>query len=202
MKKILYIIAAISLLNSFSAKAQEDKIYGGFKVAPNFSIITDKVTDQWKTGIGFNIGYFEVLELTNKVNLQAEILINKTTFVQNLKEGEFSSKTTRTTSNLNLPIMAKYRITDEFAVGLGYQFSLGILMESKLNEKIKNSGPAGYSNESKSESQGIKNNGFFLDASYTKGKSMFGFRLLNPKMEQIESYKTVNASFYFGYKLF
>lgn len=201
MKKILSIIAAISLFNSFSAKAQEDKIFGGFKIAPNFSIITDEVNDDWKTGIGYSIGYYEVLELANKLNLQAEILLTKTTFVQDLKDGEYSSKTTRTSSNLNIPIMAKYRLTEEFAVGLGYQFSAGILMDPKLKEKVKDSGP-GYSSETKSESEGIKNNGFFFDASYTKGKSIFGLRLLSPKMKQVQDYNTINASFYFGYKLF
>lgn len=201
MKKILYIIAAISLFNSFSAKAQEDKIYGGFKVAPNFSIITDEVNDDWKTGIGYSIGYYEVLELANKLNLQAEILFDKTTFVQVLKDEDISTKTTRTSSNLNIPIMAKYRLTNEFAIGLGYQFSADILMKPKLMEKVKDSGP-GYSSESKSESEGIKNNGFFFDASYTKGRSIFGLRLLSPKMKQIQDYNTINASFYFGYQIF
>ena len=72
MKKIIYISTLFILTLTVKVKAQDDVIYGGFKLAPNFSVITDKA-DKWSSGIGYSLGYFEVLELNYKMNLQAEI---------------------------------------------------------------------------------------------------------------------------------
>jgi hypothetical protein len=69
MKKILTVILICA---SFTLKAQ-DKIYGGLRIAPNFSLITDKSDDykNVKSGVGYSFGYYEVLELSYKINLQA-----------------------------------------------------------------------------------------------------------------------------------
>ena len=83
MKKIFFTVVTILLLNFYS-KAQE-VIYGGLKASPNLSVFTSKAPENVKSGIGYSIGYFEVLELGYKINLQAEINHNMISFVQDIK---------------------------------------------------------------------------------------------------------------------
>jgi len=192
MKKTIYALTIIGLLISYCSQAQS-KICGGFKLAPNYSIITDKV-ENLKSGIGYSVGYFEVLELENKINLQAEINYTNNSFVSETNSGGINSKTTINNNSVELPFMIKYRPNDNFSIGLGYQFSF---FPSK-SEKTKTTGQADENNDGK----GIKSNGLFLDANIKTNKTIIGLRVLKTSKSIIEPISSINASFYVGFALF
>jgi hypothetical protein len=210
-KKIIYFITIISF-TCLGAKAQEDKIYGGFKVAPNYSLITDKA-DKWKSGIGYSIGYFEVAELTYKMNLQAEINYSVYSFNNEVLDGfdnngnEKTTKKNKTHKSIEIPIMAKYRVSDQFAIGLGYQVSL----RTKVKDETGSNDLFGSADNNDNEAFSLSSlfspkhstSGFFVDASYKSEKVICGLRLLQTNKQLIdETHKSINASFYVGFPLF
>jgi hypothetical protein len=192
MTKIFYAIIFIGLMISNNSQAQS-KIYGGFKLAPNYSIITDKV-ENLKSGIGYSVGYFEVLELENKINLQAEINYTNNSFVIDLNSGGINTKTTIKNNSVELPLMVKYRPNDNFSIGLGYQFSFF----SSKSEKTKTTGQA----DENINDKGISSNGVFLDANIKTKKTIIGLRVLKTSESIIEPFESINASFYVGFALF
>lgn len=192
MKKIVYALTIIGLLISYISKAQS-KIYGGLKLAPNYSIITDKV-ENLKSGIGYSIGYFEVLELENKINLQAEINFTNNSFIREINSGGINSKTTINNNSVELPFMIKYRPNDNFSIGFGYQFSFF----PSISQKNKTTGEPNENLDGK----GIKSNGLFLDANIKTKKTIIGLRVLKTSKSIIEPTESINASFYLGFALF
>lgn len=192
MKKIVYAFTIICFLISYNSQAQSN-IYGGFKLAPNYSIITDKV-ENLKSGIGYSLGYFEVLELENKINLQAEINYTNNSFVSEQNLGGINRKTTTNNNSVELPFMVKYRPNDNFSIGLGYQFSFF----PSRSEKTKTTGQADVNNDGK----GSKSNGLFLDANIKTNKTIIGFRVLKTSKSIIEPISSINASLYVGFALF
>jgi len=202
MKKNILLIALFGLFIGSKAKAQ-DIIYGGLKIAPNYSVFTESVpeSDKWKSGLGFGLGYYEVLELSNNINMQAELLINKNTFIKETTAGNRTTKIKKSTTNFNLPIMVKYRGENGFSIGAGYQFGLGAIMKSKLKTKTTVT-ENNKSTDSEEEEDGVANNGLLIDASVKQRNSTFGLRILVPSKEQISTYMPLNASLYFAYSIF
>ena len=192
MKKIVFAITIFGLMICNNSQAQS-KIYSGFKVAPNYSIITDK-TDNLKSGIGYSIGYFEVLELENKINLQAEINYTNNSFVREINFGGINSKTTINNSSVELPLMIKYRPSDNFSFGVGYQFSF---FPTK-SEKTKTTGEP----DENIDGKGIKTSGIFFDANVKTNKTIIGLRVIKTIKSVIEPINSINASFYVGFALF
>lgn len=192
MTKISYAIIIIGLLICNNSQAQS-KIYSGFKVAPNYSIITDK-TDNLKSGVGYSIGYFEVLELENKINLQAEINYTNNSFIIDENFGTTNRKTTINNNSVELPLMIKYRPSDNFSFGVGYQFSFF----PSISEKTKTTGQA----DENIDGKGIKSNGVFLDANIKTNKTIIGLRVIKTSKSVIEPINSINASFYLGFALF
>lgn len=191
MKKSL-LIAVILAGYSFHVAAQ-DKIYGGPKLAPNFSIFTEKAGNL-KSGIGYSIGYFEVLELSYKVNLQAEINYTNYSFVDKQTFGSITSKTVTNNRTIELPIMAKYRVSNDFAIGVGYQFSFKPKSTAKTETTDQPTETV--------DQPGVKTSGVFIDANYKKGKNIFGVRILSTNDPLADPFKSINASFYVGFGIF
>lgn len=212
-KKIIYITITFSLFLSFNTKAQEDKIYGGIKIAPNYSLITDKA-DKWKSGVGYSIGYFEVAELSNKINLQAEINYSKYSYSNEVSDGYDNSGNPKTTrkkkvyKTFEFPVMVKYRFNDQVAIGLGYQVSFRTKLKDETTES--NNNPYGEFTTpdesvdpfSKLFSPKYSTSGFFVDASYKSEKVICGLRILQTNKQLLDdSHKSINASFYVGFPL-
>lgn len=191
MKKISTALLIILLISN-NTQAQS-KIYGGFKISPNYSIITDKA-DNLKSGIGYGIGYFEVLELDNKINLQAEINYTNTTFITEETNGTTTTKQTINNNSIELPLMIKYRPMDNFSIGLGYQLSFF----PNSSQKTTTTGMG----DIKENGEGIKSNGLFIDANFKTNKTIFGLRVIKSSKSIIEPINSINASFYVGFTLF
>lgn len=194
MKKILFIL--FTLISVVKISAAQDNIYGGFKVSPNYSIFIDKAKN-YSSGIGYGLGYFEVLELSYKLNLQAEVNYTRSSFIYEESNGSSSLKRTANFGSIELPLMFKFRPVDNFAIGLGYQFSF------KPKGSLKSvTTDNGTSTEEKETIDGISAAGGFLDANFKSGKTIFGLRILKTNKNFIEPYSSLNAAFYIGFGIF
>lgn len=190
-KNILSLFLIIAFCTGANA---QDKIYGGLRLSPNYSFFNNKI-DKVNSGLGYSIGYFEVIELSNKINLQAEINYNTYTFVDTRE-----TKTTVTTrfSNLELPLMVKYRVSEGFAIGGGYQFSLLNKLFSSQAVKFKVDGQDPVTQD---DLEGIKTGGYFIDANLKSGGTLVGLRILQTS-EVLYEKKSMNVGLYVGFTLF
>ena len=189
MKKYCILLLTMIVI-TYNSKAQ-DKIYSGFKLAPNFSLFSDETGDL-KPTIGYGAGYFEVLELSNHINLQAELNYSLAKFSSDDKSSGKTITTTYSVNTLDLPIMIKYRTDGGLAFGVGYQLGLKSTTHKKVDSGTAESNPSDN-----------KNAGFLLDLSYsTSNKNILGLRFLSPSNPQIKSFNSTNLSIYYGLKLF
>ena len=178
-------------------------IYGGFKANANYSLYNKalegpKGTVYQRSGIGYGIGYYEVIELPNRINLQAEINLNTIAFSQKdtldadgidrpvpaLPAGQKynTKKITDRYTNLELPLMIKYRVTDNLAIGVGYQFNIFNNRFRKGTKKTVETQDKG-DDIKKSEDIEIEDvrstQGFIIDASFKSNNVIAGLRLLS-----------------------
>lgn len=127
MKKLLF--SAI-LLASGLVNAQEIKY--GAKLGLNISNFSGDVTDS-KSLIGVQLGGFAEIGISDKFAIQPELLFSMQGAQSEYSEtdlGDTYSEESKTKLNyLNVPVLAKYYIADNFAVLAGPQF--GILMSAK-----------------------------------------------------------------------
>ena len=190
MKKYCILLLTMVVI-AYNSKAQ-DKIYGGFKLAPNFSLFSDETGDL-KPTIGYGAGYFEVLELSNHINLQAELNYSLAKFSSDVKITSSKTVTTNYSVNtLDLPVMIKYRTDGGLAFGVGYQLGLKSTTHTQVGSGTAESNPSDN-----------KNAGFLVDLSYsTANKNIVGLRFLSPSNPQIKSFNSTNLSIYYGLKLF
>jgi hypothetical protein len=114
MKKLLF-IAAISLGVVVSANAQETKF--GAKAGVNIATITgDDVGDDVNGTIGFQVGGYAHIGITDAFAIQPELLFD-TKGAEDL-----------TLSYITIPVLAKYMITEGFDIHIGPQ--IGLLMSA------------------------------------------------------------------------
>lgn len=128
MKKILLLITLVSL----GVSAQD--IEGGIKFSINNPTFSDDVDNDSKGKIGYSVGYYETMNLNSHWALQGEIgythVSYDTTGYEDLNfDGDFADKDEKSTSTfsnnfIEVPLMAKYRITESFGIGVGHQFCL------------------------------------------------------------------------------
>lgn len=196
MKKILF-----SLLCFIVIKAgAQDKIYGGIRLSPNFSIINDKAElyKKVKSGVGYSIGYFEVLELSYKINLQGEINYSNYSFKTDVSFDPTKTDNKMTNyQSLEIPLAVKFRPSEAIAFGVGYQFSFFATTKDEANYGTN---PGSWNDE---ESSGnVRTNGFFFDINGKAGKSIFGLRIVKFNKNLIDTDKLYNFSAYVGIGLF
>jgi hypothetical protein len=172
------ILSIIILAAIFTTASAQDNIYGGLRLSPNYTIFNNEVKVGNKTvnsGVGYGIGYYEVLEISNKINIQAELNYNTLSFKHDITDGSISYRYT----NLDFPLMVKYRVSEQFAIGAGYQFNLlnSVVGSGTQITKVK-------STKTNVEVDGVKNQGFFVDANIKSGNNVFGLRILSTKFTQ------------------
>lgn len=124
MKKV--ILAAIAVMTFGLANAQD--INFGVKGGINLSTFTGDVEDA-SSKIGFQVGGFAEVKLTDKFSIQPEVLYS----LQGAKfkeSGEYYSfKENVHASYLNIPVLAKYYVIDKLSVEAGPQ--VGFLLSAK-----------------------------------------------------------------------
>ena len=125
MKKVLF-IAVVVLLGLGNVNAQEVKF--GAKVGLNSSNFTGD-TEGFDSKIGFNLGAYAEISLSDKLTFQPELLFSTQGASS---EDSFENETFKLTikaNYLNIPLMMKYGLTDKFALEFGPQ--LGFLLSAK-----------------------------------------------------------------------
>jgi len=129
---------------SLAVNAQEPAVIG-FRGGLNFSnIVGGDVQESPKSRIGFQAGFLAEFYLSRSLGVQGEILYSEQGFNNAMDtNGDGTDEEVQFNLNyVNLPIMLKYYITNNFCVALGPQ--IGVNVTSKL--EIIN-GPIGAANE-------------------------------------------------------
>jgi opacity protein-like surface antigen len=136
MKKIILSAIAIFTIGFANAQKAEFGIKGGLN-SSNFSGDTEGM--DLKDKIGFNVGAFVAIKLSDKLTLQPEVLystqgpkaVNVTAPVDDmLFTGDIKFKL----SYINVPVMVKYYVADKFNLEAGPQ--IGFLTSAKTSTKL------------------------------------------------------------------
>ena len=132
MKKIILTAAAVF---AFSFANAQDVKYGA-KAGLNFANLTGDVEDA-SMKIGFNLGGFAEIKISDKFSVQPELLYSTqgAKFEGSDEESSFESKFNL--SYLNIPIMAKYYVSEKFSLEAGPQ--IGLLLSAKAKSEVTTS---------------------------------------------------------------
>lgn len=127
MKKIIF--TGVAVLSLFFVKAQEVKF--GVKAGLNLANLTNLEDSSMKTG--FHAGGFVEIKLNDKFAVQPELLYStqgaKVKYTETYSGQSTTYKEKVKTGYLNIPIMAKYFVSDKFSLEAGPQ--IGFLMSAK-----------------------------------------------------------------------
>ncbi|MBS7232296.1 PorT family protein [Flavobacterium psychroterrae] len=133
MKKVL--LSAVAVMAFMSVSAQETRF--GVKAGANLSTFGGDAEDA-KSLVGFQVGGFAEIKLTDKFAIQPEILFS----TQGAKSEEsglgYSYEDKILLSYLNIPVMAKYYVAEKFSVEAGPQ--IGFLLSAKDKYEFSDNG--------------------------------------------------------------
>jgi hypothetical protein len=122
MKRIILVAIALMAFGFTNAQSTKYGVKGGL----NVSGITGYAEDT-KTLIGFHVGGFAEIKVIEKLAIQPEFLFSTQGTVIEGFNGD--SNTTVKVNYLNIPVLAKYYITNAFTVEAGPQ--IGFLLSAK-----------------------------------------------------------------------
>ena len=124
MKKVVF-IAVMAFLGLGNVNAQDVKF--GPKTSLNLTNHKGDVENA-ETKIGFNIGAFVEIGLSDKFTFQPELLFSTQGSKSGYGAGSSSLKQIIKTNYLNVPLMLKYAVSDKFALEFGPQ--MGFLLSA------------------------------------------------------------------------
>lgn len=122
MRKIILPIVAFMMFGFANAQSTRFGVKGGLNVS-NFTGYEEDV----KSLIGFHVGGFAEIKVAKKIAIQPEFLFSTQGTIIEGFDGD--SNTTVKVNYLNIPVLAKYYITDAFSVEAGPQ--IGFLLSAK-----------------------------------------------------------------------
>lgn len=136
MKKIILSTLLVLAFGFTYAQKAEFGIKGGLN-SSNFSGDTEGM--DFKSRIGFNVGAFAAIELSEKITLQPEILFStQGAKVENVTadvNGEnYTADINFNLSYINIPVMFKYYVADKFNFEAGPQ--IGFLTSAETSTKL------------------------------------------------------------------
>lgn len=166
----------------------------GLKAGLNVASVNGDDTDNLDSRIGFFFGGFAELCLSNNFAIQPEILYSAQGF--KYKEGEFTTELQL--DYLNIPIMAKFKLTDELIIEAGPQIGF-LLLANEVFESPGNSGDNDVKEEFKNIDFGANiglvyqfEGGLNFGARYNLGLSNIN------DFEGSDSFKNQNGVFQFS----
>lgn len=141
MKKNILIVAAVMIFGLANAQTAKFGIKGGMNIS-DWAGDTEGLDA--KSKIGFNIGGFAEIKLTDKFAIQPEILYS----AQGMRLDDFETELDEVGivtadinfnfSYINIPVMFKYYAAEKFNIEAGPQ--IGILTSAKLKTKVEGYG--------------------------------------------------------------
>ncbi|MFN3755895.1 MAG: porin family protein [Flavobacterium sp.] len=147
MNKILLTVATIL---TFGVATAQDLSFGA-KAGLNMSTLTGDVEDV-KSIFGFHVGGFVEFKISEKFSLQPELLYStqgaKAEYSENFDGFNVKISETVNLGYLNIPIMAKYYVSEKFNIQAGPQIGLNLSAKAKSE--------ASFGGESFSETEDIK----------------------------------------------
>lgn len=126
MKRIILSMVVCMVFGFSNAQSTKFGIKGGL----NVSGITGYAEDT-KSLIGYHIGGFAEVKVSKKIAIQPEFLFS--TQGTTIEGFDGDSNTKVNVNYLNIPVLAKYYITDAFTVEAGPQ--IGFLLSAKIKEE-------------------------------------------------------------------
>jgi opacity protein-like surface antigen len=201
MKKVL--LSAVAVMAFMSVSAQETRF--GVKAGANLSTFGGDAEDA-KSLVGFQVGGFAEIKLTDKFAIQPEILFS----TQGAKSEESALGSTAeyksNLSYLNIPVMAKYYVAEKFSLEAGPQ--IGFLLSAKEKYEFSGNGVSESGKEDVKDSYESIDFGVNFGAGYdfTENLSVglrYNLGLSNiAKTEDGEDFKMNNSVFSLsvGYK--
>ncbi|MEO8532458.1 MAG: porin family protein [Flavobacterium sp.] len=124
MKKI--VLSMVAIMAFGFANAQETRF--GVKGGLNVSTLTGRYEDDTKSLIGFHVGGFAEIKIIKRLAIQPEVLFS----TQGAKfDGFGGDKYDSKLNYLNIPVLAKFFITEKFTVEAGPQ--IGFLLSAKID---------------------------------------------------------------------
>jgi len=151
MKK-LYVTVIVILSIVFTAEAQDIKF--GAKEGINIASVTADI-DSAKSKVAFHIGGIAEIPISADFFLQPELLFSS--------QGYKVDNGTGTLNYINLPVIGKYYVNDEFSIEAGPQ--IGYLLSAKIkvddidlgggNTETPTTGTLGKSSNSKASSSSV-----------------------------------------------
>ena len=149
MKKI--ILSAIAIFTIGFANAQETKF--GAKVALNVATLNG--FDNSKSKIGFAVGGFVEIKVSDKFSVQPELLYSlqgvKSSTSFNSSGNSFTQDENISLSYINIPVMAKYYVTEGLSLEAGPQIGFLVSLSDK-NTTSSTIGGSTYSSETTTSS--------------------------------------------------
>lgn len=139
MKKIILSSLFVLAVSFTYAQKAEFGIKGGLN-SSNFSGDTEGI--DFKSRIGFNLGAFAAIKLSEKITLQPEILYStqgaKAVNVSAIYDDViYTGNVKFNLSYLNIPVMIKYYVADKFNLEAGPQ--IGFLTSAKTSTQLDGS---------------------------------------------------------------
>ncbi|WKW47138.1 porin family protein [Myroides sp. JBRI-B21084] len=191
MKKITLSLLGL-LAFSTSAIAQEVKF--GPKAGVNFANLNGDV-ENTKMLIGFHIGGFAEIKFNDKFAIQPEILYSaqgsKTEYSETMMGVTYSAEADAKLNYINVPIMAKYFITDNFAVEAGPY--VGFLASANSKGSVKAAGMTEEFDEDIKDELNSVDFGLGLGASFNMESGFFVGARYNLGLSTIEKDYTENV---------
>ncbi len=139
LKKILLVTFMFSVFIGVT-QAQSKKIYYGLKAGYNMADISGDVKNT-KILSSFHVGGFVEIPVLSKLSIQPEILYSE----QGKRDKRENYESKSHINYINVPVLAKYYITDAFSVEAGPQ--IGFLVKSEDEDNL---GKYDYKDETKS----------------------------------------------------
>ncbi len=167
MKKLLLSVAALLAIST--AFAQEDEIRFGAKAGLNLSNLAGDFDSENDTKVGFHVGGVVEIPITDVFAVQPELLFSTQGTKGEFEGFEASEEFEVNLSYINIPVMAKYYVSEGLSLQAGPQLGILIIDEDKEGESLEDVSTidfglnfgAGYQLES----------GLFFDARYNLGLS-------------------------------
>lgn len=136
MKKVILTAVAVFVFGFTYAQKAQFGIKGGLN-SSNFSGDTEGI--DFKSRIGFNLGAFAAIKLSEKITLQPEISYStqgaKAVNVTAPYDGTlYTGDVKFNLSYINVPVMIKYYVADKFNLEAGPQ--IGFLTSAKTSTKL------------------------------------------------------------------
>jgi len=177
MKKI-FTIAAIAVLGMTSVNAQD--VNFGAKAGVNFATVTGDETDDFESKTGFHVGVVAEIMLSDKFSFQPELVYSSqgTKISESGTEDfggityQYEEEATRKLDYLNLPLMAKYYVSEGLSIEAGPQIGFLINSEAEYEYSATYEGTT----ESESETEDLKDYTSSIDFGFNFG---LGYKLEN-----------------------